>query len=169
MPLRRFSLLAASVLALVCAQPAAAQPLPLPRQPDVSLELQRYTADVLREYTAMVGDWREAWGRGDAVATARFYTEDATLLPPSGAQTQGRGAIEHYLREHLAECGEIRLGVADFATSGSLAYASGRYWLQEHSADQTTEVSGAYMAVLRLEGRRWRIRAQMFVADEGTP
>ncbi len=166
---RPFSLVTVSIFLFLLSGTAAAQPLPIPRQQDMAVEMQRYTAEALRDYNAMIGDWREAWVSGDPGATARFYTEDATLLPATGGQIQGRGAIERYFSENLAPGGEIRLGVADFAASGSLAYASGRYWLQANGADQSSAVFGTYMAVLRREGRGWRIRAQMFVGDEAGP
>ncbi len=166
MRVRFIPIVAVVLLTLFWSDAAPAQPLPIPRQPDMSADLQRYHAEVLREYNAVIGDWRQAWARGDARATARFYTEDASFIPPNGAQIQGRDAIERYFRENLSPGGEIRLGVVDFAASGSLAYAQGRYWLQPDAADQSTAVFGTYMAVMRREGRTWRIRAQMFVGDD---
>jgi uncharacterized protein (TIGR02246 family) len=42
-----------------------------------------------------------AWNRGDALGAARFFTEDAVVINPSGGSSAGREAIERSLSDLL--------------------------------------------------------------------
>lgn len=162
--MRLFGLIMLTLLVAPCS--LWAQVLPIPPAPDRQREMQQYNIEVLKHYNSVMSSWRNAWKEQDARALARLYTDDAVLLPADREPVQGRGAIEAHFRESLDGTRDIQTGVADFSSSATLAVASGRYWQEVESEDGgVRRVSGTYMAVLRRDGRSWRIRSQLFRPD----
>jgi hypothetical protein len=45
--------------------------------------------------------FQEAWNRGDAVALANMFTDDAVLMPPDGQRVAGRAAIQEFYEREL--------------------------------------------------------------------
>lgn len=157
-PIVAFGLIAPSML--------RAQVLPVQTQ-DVQREMREYTAEVLKEYHGLMNEWSAAWERRDARALAQRYTDDAILYMDGEEPVQTRRAIEEHFRRVLSTSGQARLGVVDFVVSGSLAFGSGRYTYEGSSAEGALPIeSGTYTVLLRREGRRWRIRSQLFRAEE---
>jgi hypothetical protein len=88
MSLRRTVPVAAAALTLVACPRPAERPVD-----DVATTWQQDAQQNFRQF-------QEAWNRGDAVALANMFTDDAVLMPPDGPRVAGRGAIqEFYERE----------------------------------------------------------------------
>ncbi len=51
--------------------------------------------------TALETQWIEAFNTGDAAGVARFYAENARILPPNDDVVQGRAGIEGFVKEFL--------------------------------------------------------------------
>jgi uncharacterized protein (TIGR02246 family) len=159
---------------LVCAMtawaPAMVQAQVVPGAPGVDWDRERheYTAEVLRAYTALMAEWREAWHRGDARSTAELYSSHAILLVADSLPLEGRVTIENYLRNVLPRTVEIRTGLSDFVASERLAYALGPFYFDVKSGDGASRqvLTGTVVTVLVREGRRWRIRSQIFRSQE---
>jgi ketosteroid isomerase-like protein len=158
----------AALLLVVVTSTGSAQVLPMPHRSERDLELQQYTADGLRDYTAMLNDWADAVRRGDGRAAARFYTDDATLRLADGTEIVGRLSIDNYLQENVRPGGDVQMGVTDFAVGGNLGYAMGRYVMRPDASHPATSSAGIYVAVLRRAGKAWRIRALVFAPDPGS-
>lgn len=164
--MRRVSALLVTVcLLLLGGSPAAGQVLPIPAQPDRSLEMQRYTAEALRDAVKMFGDWSSAWRAGDVRSTARYYSDDATLRTADGTVFTGRDEIGQHLEAVVRPGGDMHLAPSDFAASGSLGYALGRFSFRPTAAPRGAR-AGTFVAVLLRDGRSWRFRSLVFIADD---
>jgi uncharacterized protein (TIGR02246 family) len=149
----------------LCAAATSASAQVVPGAPRTDWERGRneYNMEVLRAYNALMQDWREAWQRGDPKAAAEFYTDEAFLFVPDSELIQGKASIETYLTRALPGVVEIRTGLTDFVASERLAYALGPFWYEVRAAGGPPRtLTGTYVAVLVREGRRWKIRSQVF-------
>lgn len=153
-------------IALLClvAAPAAAFAQLVPGAPTTDWDRARaeYTQAVLREYNALITDWRENFEEKAAPRSAEYYTEGALLMVTGRAPVQGRDSIRAYLDGINATLVEIRTGLTDFVASDNLAYASGPvlYRYREDSG-AIRSIVGHHVTVVTREGRRWRIRSQV--------
>jgi uncharacterized protein (TIGR02246 family) len=53
-------------------------------------------ADLKSEVEAAYSSWNEAFNKGDAAAMVSFYTEDATILPPTHDVITGPAGVEKF-------------------------------------------------------------------------
>lgn len=143
---------------------AHAQIVPGAPTTDWEREGHEYRAEILKAYNELIDDWRAAWERGDAKATTDFYSERGLLIVGDSASLEGRTAIKRYLEDVAPRTLEIRIGLRDFVTSERLAYARGTFYLELRvPAGMNKHVlTGTAVTVLVREGRRWRIRSQIF-------
>jgi uncharacterized protein (TIGR02246 family) len=108
--------------------------------------------------------------RGDAVAAARAYTEDARLMAPSAELLTGRAAIEQFWRAGVevgVEAIELKSLEVGLEAGGDVAYEIGRYVLQLRSAGGDRVVDrGRYLLVYRREADgHWRRAVETFNPD----
>jgi ketosteroid isomerase-like protein len=102
---------------------------------------------------------RRDWTRHDAKAVRKLMTDDATLQPPGWESASGSSTpkdLGHLLREY----GSLNTAEQDFEYGGTLAYLSGRYYVEQASGPAR---SGNYIAVFRNLGSGWLIRALLFL------
>lgn len=158
--------LSAFTLAALWAAPAAAQRLPAAKPVGGRVERQRYSSEVLREYSSLIDTWQGAWRSKDLDALTEPYTDDAVVMLPGEPALEGKAAIEAFYRDRLATLVEARVALDQFDASGSLAYTSGRYLLQTGAEGEEAHVStGTYVAVLVTDGRSWKLASQAFHPD----
>jgi uncharacterized protein (TIGR02246 family) len=143
---------------------AHAQIVPGAPSTDWEREGHEYRAEILKAYNELIDDWRSAWERGDARATAEFYSDRGLLVVGDSESLEGRAAIKRYLEGVAPRTLEIRTGLRDFVTSERLAYARGTFYLEVRARDGVNNqvLTGTAVTVLVREGRRWRIRSQVF-------
>jgi uncharacterized protein (TIGR02246 family) len=55
-----------------------------------------YAQSVMKEIEAANARFEQDFGKGDAAALARMYTENATVLPPDSDMLTGRDAIQAF-------------------------------------------------------------------------
>jgi uncharacterized protein (TIGR02246 family) len=67
----------------------------------------------------------QAFARGDMIAVAKFYADDAKLMGPGGADISGRAAIDRYW-EGLKGAKSWKLEVLDLGGDRTTAYQVGR-------------------------------------------
>lgn len=165
----RYTLLTLLFLVVPGLQPAGAQILPGPQRTDWEQEQRKYDAEALEGFRQLIADWQSAVAGDDASAVARYYTEDAVAHLGDELPLEGRSAIEGGLRELLPTISEVETGVSDFAASGRLFYALGRFWYQLHEdGEASRRVTGTYVIVAERENRRWKIRSQLFKPEPPT-
>jgi uncharacterized protein (TIGR02246 family) len=123
---------------------------------------------VRQEIEARNSEFVAAFSRADAAGVAACYTEDATLLPPGGALTSGRKAIQQFWQGAL----DMGLRVATLRTqqaeaSGDLAYEVGEASLKIPSADgSVSNATVRYVVVWkRQSGGPWQLAVDIWNSD----
>jgi|GEM_PF-1870850 len=167
----RTALLAAAVLVPLVATRGHAQALPTPRD-DTDERLSLYRGELLRDATAMLDQWRAAFGNDDLRTLMRFYNRKAVLqFAGSSTIQQGTPNVETALRAQLPTVGSIEFALLDAEVSDNLLYVVERYTMLPDptaaAADTAGEtpplVTGTTTLVLVRERGGWKIRAQMFM------
>lgn len=119
---------------------------------------------VLGHVNAMHAEWRDAWRRDDVNSAAAVFAEEGFLLLPDEQPLMGREAIKSRLDVLLPGVRGLHSSVLDFAESGRMAYAYGRYFCQ---CGPGNDVLGHYISVHEEEAGNWRFRALILWADSG--
>jgi ketosteroid isomerase-like protein len=150
-------LLSASLL--LCAGAAHAQAMPF-EAIDGGAGNREYNGYVLREYTRVVGRFRDDWLASDARGFSRTFSPTATLTLFDQTQLHGRDAIAGGLGSAIPKIGDLQLGMSEFTASGALAYATGPISYVVQAADGTeTKVQGTFTLVLSQDRGDWAIRS----------
>lgn len=82
-------------------------------------------AAIWNEVKALNDSMVAAFNRGDKLAVARFYADNARMAGGGGPETAGRAAIDRYWTRGQGP-GSWRLEVLDVGGSANLAYQVGR-------------------------------------------
>jgi len=110
--------------------------------------------------------WTAAFNKGDAVAVAALYTEDAYVLPPGSEMVKGRAAIEAFWRQAAQQMGDAKLTTVDVLPLGrSAAREIGTVTLKTKS-QPPQEVVGKYVVVWRKIGRDWKLATDIWNTDK---
>lgn len=107
----------------------------------------------------------DAMNRGDAVATAGFYTEDTIMLPPDGSRIDGRaGALADLQAIVDAGITYSNIDVTDVGVDGDLAWNIGTWEaVIPGEGDESSSATGTYTVVWRRDGDGvWRILVDMW-------
>lgn len=166
----RFRIILAAV-ALIAAPPALhAQHVPGGPTTDWNEAQNEYTRNILREYSALIDDWRVALSDTVRPRAATHYTEGAQLLMSGYPPVLGRDSIAAFLGRLAPDLIELRTGISDFMASDRLAFATGPlvYTWRDDDMGGMRSVIGSHVTVLVREGRRWRIRSQVLNYDSGS-
>lgn len=126
-----------------------------------------YLAEVFRNVSAVIAQWRVAWENGDAAAAADLFTGQGTFVAADGHESRGRGGIRESFARRLRDGSGIELKMTDFYAGGELAFQTGRYSYPAGGPPRGR--SGRYVAILQQEGRRWRIRSLHQYPDPQAP
>lgn len=109
--------------------------------------------------------WMEAFNRGDAVAVAALYTDNATLMPPNSAMIQGRQGIQDFWQAGI-EGGlkDATLTTVEVQASGNTAYEIGKFSLTAQPKGQDpVMVSGKYVVVWqRQSDGSWKLHVDIW-------
>ncbi len=89
---------------------------------------------------------------------------DSLLILPGEDARIGRAQIGPQLQRTLGGARDLHASIVDFASTGELAYAYGRYFCACRPAPQGDEL-GHYVAVVKVDGDEWRIRALAMWVD----
>jgi ketosteroid isomerase-like protein len=165
--IRQAALVAAGFL-LLFAPPAQAQHVPGAPVTDWERARRDYTVAVMRDYNAVMSDWREVLSNGDGSRAADLYANGAILMIPGEEPVQGRDSIRAWLGRAALDIVDIRLALSDFVASDQLAFATGPmiYTFRESGSVTQRTISGQHVTILVRENRRWRIRSQVLRYDK---
>lgn len=103
------------------------------------------------ELSQMNRDFVKALNAKDAVAAAKCYTEDATLLPPNEAPVKGRANIQAYWEGAIATGAHAaEVATTETGSNGDLGYEIGRLQMKIKMPDGSIIVErGKYTELLR--------------------
>jgi uncharacterized protein (TIGR02246 family) len=131
----------------------------------------RQDAEVRAAVAAANADFSSALKDGDARGMAAVFTEDGELMPSTQrAFVTGRAELEAYFAKRLEgrHFLEVEVATVQLGVSGDLAWESGtsRITLRQGETTAPVLLAGRYLAVWRRDADgRWRIRAEVLVAD----
>lgn len=167
----RQTVILAAALLLLLAPAAQAQHVPGAPVTDWERARRDYTIAVLRDYNAVMSDWREILTEGDGNKAADFYADGAILMIPGEDPVQGRDSIRAWLRRAAPDIVDIRVALSDFVASDNLAFATGPmiYTFRETGSVAQRTISGQHVTILVRENRRWRIRSQVLRYEKQPP
>ncbi|GMV06550.1 MAG: hypothetical protein AMXMBFR53_28260 [Gemmatimonadota bacterium] len=149
------------LVVLVAAAPAAAQVLPGTTARERGSIRAEFLDAVMHGVRETSTRWMDALHGGDADAAAALYLDDALLVPPSGREVIGADAIRRYMAEAVESLGGLETFLSDVDASNNMAMTAERFVLPPASPGDDV-MRGTLLTVWLNDGRRWRIRAQVF-------
>lgn len=147
----------AGLLQLALSGPVSGQ-IPGDELPVMSRSRNEFLANTYAEVKQILADWQTFHSRGDAKQLTRLFTEDGLYSPVDGWYVQGRAALADTMATRVGRVKGYHATLLDFTASGGLAYYLGRmrYRLEGGAG---VDVTGTFVMVLYLDGRRWKIRS----------
>ena len=121
------------------------------------------TSSLEAELHAVNRAMEAAFNRGDLLAVARFYADDALMLGPGGERVSGRRDIDRYWTG-VANPRSWKLEAFDIGGGSSEAYQYGRSTLVTVGRDGSERTSVTDFVVIWKRGPdgRWRIALDMW-------
>ena len=101
--------------------------------------------------------WAETFNKGDAVALAAMYTEDAYALPPGAEMMKGRSAIEAFWRQQMQQIGDVKCTALDVKPLGRNAAREIGTCSFKTKAQPPQDGALKYAVVWEKEGGQWRL------------
>jgi uncharacterized protein (TIGR02246 family) len=124
-----------------------------------------FAQSVMKEIEAANARFEQDFGKGDAAALARMYTENATVLPPDSDMLTGRDAIQAFWQ------GAIQSGLKNLTLKAvqvdelgaAAAKEIGRFTLEVPAPqNQMAKIEGKYVVVWRKVGNDWKLDADIW-------
>jgi uncharacterized protein (TIGR02246 family) len=107
-------------------------------------------------------EWAAAFNRGDAVAVAAMYAEDAYVLPAGAELVHGRAGVEALMRKTAEQLGDARLTAVDVQPLGSGAAREIGTFAFKTKGQSPQEVTGKYAVVWRKIAGRWKLSTDIW-------
>ncbi len=110
----------------------------------------------IEKQNAKFGD---GFRKGDPVAVAALYTEDAVLLPPNAERIKGKHKITEYWRT-LVQAGvkEAVLTTEEVSGSGDMVQELGNYYIKIQPEGGTpSEDKGKYIVIWKKTSEGWKL------------
>lgn len=101
--------------------------------------------------------WSEAFNKGDAMALAAIYTEDAYLLPPGAEMMKGRTAIAAFWGQQMQQIGDVRCTALDVKHLGPNSAREIGTCSFKTKAQPPQDGTLKYAVVWEKEGGQWRL------------
>jgi uncharacterized protein (TIGR02246 family) len=107
-------------------------------------------ADPLRASLEKMGkEFVDAYNRGDVLAVAMYYAEDAIVMPPDSDSVNGRTAIEAFWKSgHDAGYKNMKLEITDVQSDATFAVETGKAWLDVQPAGQASAKTEGFKYVV---------------------
>ncbi len=123
------------------------------------------TATVRTKILAGNKKFMGAFGRKDALALAKLYTQDGHLLPPASDVVMGREAIQAFWQGALdTGLAQAKLETVEVEGHRNTAIEVGKYTLL--SAGGQIADAGKYLVVWKLEGRSWKLHRDIWNSSQ---
>jgi uncharacterized protein (TIGR02246 family) len=110
--------------------------------------------------------WDDAFDKGDTVALAAMYDQDAFLLPPGSDIVKGRSAIQAFWGGAVQQLGDAKLTTIDVMKLGpSAAREIGTFSFKTKGASPQ-ESSGKYVVVWHKVRGQWLLATDIWNASK---
>jgi uncharacterized protein (TIGR02246 family) len=124
--------------------------------------------DIKADIDAANAQFVAAFNKADAAGVARFYTEQATALPPGAPMAKGRAAIQA-LWQGAMDAGDTNLSLQALRMDqfGDAAREIGRFSLDAPNPQkQMTHVEGKYVVLWRRVGGSWKLDTDIWNTNQ---
>lgn len=139
---------------------SAQQHIPGGAARDLGGERSAYRAQVRAELTQLMTQWSDAWNADDAAGLSRLVARNGTLAIEGFPLMRGPRAVSDSLPSVLAREDGMQWRIADFETSGDMAYAICDLEWGPGDAGGGEAVRGRMSFVAtRVSNNEWRVRS----------
>lgn len=156
-----------SVALILLPTTVQAQLMPGGRTVDVGRLRGDFYSQMVAKVTEVMDSFQGAWRTGGEVDLSDLYAPQATLLQPGGQPLKGRRGVAAFSRATGPSTSGVRTGMQDLEACEGFAYLSGYYAIDPRTADRGSS-NGRHFTVIQQEGKKWLIRAQLFVPDSAS-
>jgi ketosteroid isomerase-like protein len=137
-----------------CAEEPATEEAAVATEEVATAEPEVDPAAVRSEIETVNRQFVDALNSGDFAGASRVYTEDARILPPDMAPTEGRQNIEQFWAGGVQQLGirDVQLTTDELEVSGETAYEQGRYQFNTNQGP----AQGKYVVIWKRTPEGWR-------------
>ena len=106
--------------------------------------------------------------RGDAVAVAALFTDDAILLPPNSEMIRGRQGIEEFWGAVFqGGMKDITATIMESSGSGDTIHGVGNFASEiSQKGQKPVEVKGKYITILKHTASGWKVHGHIWNYDK---
>jgi uncharacterized protein (TIGR02246 family) len=117
--------------------------------------------------TKLVQELIVVYNAKDAAKVAGLFAENGAVMPPNASTVRGSANVRSYYDKRFAQgASDLKLETSDIVGVGSLAYATGDYWLNMAPPGGTVRRDrGKFVFILRERGGKWQLERLMFSSD----
>jgi uncharacterized protein (TIGR02246 family) len=108
----------------------------------------------------------EAFNKGDSVAVAAHYTDDAVLMPPGAPLMKGREAIQSFWKKGAEQLEGLRLTTLDVKPLGNDGAREIGTWAAKTKAASPQEMTGKYVVIWQKVGADWKLATDIWNSDK---
>jgi ketosteroid isomerase-like protein len=103
----------------------------------------------------------------DSAKVTGLFTENGAVMPPNASTVRGSVNVRLYYDKRFAQgASDLKLETGDIVGVGTLAYATGDYWLNmAPPGGEVRRDRGKFMFILRERGGKWLLERLMFSSD----
>ena len=126
-----------------------------------------FTAADKDAITKVVQDLITVYNAKDAAKVAALFSENGAVMPPNASTVRGVANVRAYYDKRFAQgASDLKLETGDVVGVGSLAYASGDYWLNmAPPGGAVRRDRGKFIFIFRKFNAKWQLDRLMFSSD----
>jgi uncharacterized protein (TIGR02246 family) len=115
----------------------------------------------------LIQDLITVYNQKDAAKVAALFAENGAVMPPNASTVRGTANVRAYYEKRFAQgASDLKLETGDIVGVGSLAYATGDYWLNMAPPGAAVRRDrGKFLFILRERNGRWQLERLMFSSD----
>ena len=114
-----------------------------------------------------IEDFVAVYNAKDAAKVAQHFTDNGAVMPPNASTVTGTESVRIYYDNRFRQgASDLKLETLDVVGVGSLAYATGNYWLNmAPPGGEVRRDRGKFIFILRERRDRWLLERLMFSSD----
>ena len=120
--------------------------------------------DAISKFTA---DFVTVYNAKDSAKLAQHFVDNGAVMPPNASTVTGIDSVRMYYDRRFAQgATDLKLEPVDITGVGSLAYATGNYWLNmAPPGGEVRRDRGKFIFIMRERRGTWLLERLMFSSD----
>jgi ketosteroid isomerase-like protein len=117
--------------------------------------------------TKFIADFVVVYNAKDSAKVAQHFVDNGAVMPPNASTVTGTDSVRMYYDRRFAQgATDLKLETGDVVGAGSLAYATGNYWLNmAPPGGEVRRDRGKFIFILRERRGAWLLERLMFSSD----